>query len=107
MALVARSLLAPSPGLAATIIGVGLGGYAAGKWAKTAGFYHGALVGVLWVALVAFGAMPTAPYARDVLADTVIVIALDVVTLLAGSLGGWLARPEPARPSSSGTGRGR
>jgi hypothetical protein len=105
VALVARSFLAPIPGVAATIIGVGLGGFVAGKWAKTGGLYHGAVVGMGWIALEALGAVPTASYASDVLADTVIVIALDVVTLLAGSIGGWLARPDPS--SSSGTGRGR
>ena len=77
----------------------------AGKWAKTAGLYHGAAVGVGWIALEIFGAVPTAAYANDALADTVLVIALDVVTLFAGSVGGYFARPDPL--SSSDTGRGR
>ena len=105
VALVGRSLLAPIPGVAATIIGVGMGGYVAGKLAKTAGLYHGALVGVSWIALEALGAVPSASYASDVLADTVIVIALDVATLVAGAIGGWIARPDPS--SSSDMGRGR
>ena len=105
VALVARSFLAPIPGLAATIIGVGLGGFVAAKWADSGGIYHGAVVGVGWVALEAFGAVPTPSYAGDVLADTVIVIALDVVTLVAGAVGGYFARTDPS--SSSGTGKGR
>lgn len=103
--LVGRSALAPIPGLAATIIGVGAGGFMAGKWARTSGLYHGAIVATGWVVLEAFGALPTASYATDALQDTVIVIGLDLVTLVAGSIGGYLARPEPS--SSSDTGRGR
>ena len=62
-------------------------------------------MGVGWVALEALGAVPTPSYAADVLADTVITIALDVVTLLAGAIGGYFGWPDPS--SSSGTGRGR
>ncbi len=105
IALIGRSFLASIPGLAATIIGVALGGYVAGKWADSGGLYHGAVVGMGWIALEALGALPTASYASDALADTVIVIALDVVTLFAGAIGGYLARPDPS--SSSGTGKGR
>ena len=77
----------------------------AGKWADSAGIYHGAVVGAGWIALEALGAVPTASYSTDVLADTVVIIAIDALTLFAGSIGGWLARPDPS--SSSGTGRGR
>ena len=105
IALLGRSTLAPIPGLVATIIGVGLGGFVAGKWADSGGLYHGAVVGMGWIALEAFGAVPTASYASDALADTVIVIAIDVAMLAAGSVGGYFARPDPS--SSSGTGRGR
>ncbi len=100
-----RPFLAPIPGLVATVIGIALGGFVAGKWAKTSGFYHGACVAVGWIALEILGAVPTMSYASDALADTVLVIALDVVTLLAGSIGGYFARPGPL--SSSDTGRGR
>ena len=58
-----------------------------------------------WVALEALGAVPTVSYASDVTLDTVIVVALDVVTLFAGSIGGYFGRPDPS--SSSDTGRGR
>lgn len=77
----------------------------AGKSAKTSGLYHGAVVGMGWIALEALGVVPTIAYATDALQDTVIVIGLDVVTLFAGSIGGYLARPDPS--SSSDTGRGR
>jgi putative membrane protein (TIGR04086 family) len=101
----ARSVFAPIPGLVATVIGIAVGGFVAGKWAKQSGFYHGAVVAVGWIALEALGAVPTASYASDALVDTVLVIALDVVMLFAGSIGGYLARPGPL--SSSDTGRGR
>lgn len=101
----ARLFIAPIPGIVATIIGVAVGGYVAGKWADSGGIYHGAVVAMAWIALEAFGPVPAASYATDVLTDTVILIAVDFATLLAGVIGGWLARPGPS--SSSGTGRGR
>jgi len=58
-----------------------------------------------WIALEALGVVPTLAYSSDALQDTVIVIALDVVTLFVGSIGGYLARPDPS--SSSDKGRGR
>lgn len=106
VALGARLLSATIPGLAATILGVALGGFVAGKWAKTAGLYHGAAVGVGWIALEAFGVAPSsAGSSAEVVSDTVMVIALDAVLLVTASLGGLVARPE--RASSSGRGRGR
>lgn len=105
LAIVARSVFAPIPGFVATIVGIGLGGYIAAKWAKTAGLYHGALVGAGWIALEALGAVPTASYSADVLSDTVIVFATDALVLFAGAVGGWRGHPEPS--SSSGTGRDR
>lgn len=105
LAIVARSFLAPIPGLAATIIGIGIGGFIAAKWAKTAGLYHGALVGAGWIALEAFGAVPTPAFSTDVLTDTAIVLATDALVLFAAALGGWRGHPETS--SSSRTGRGR
>ena len=101
----ARLLLAPIPGLVATILGIGLAGYLAGKWADSAGVYHGAVLGACWIGLEVIGLAPGATYSEDVLTDTVVVIALDLVTLLAASFGGWIARRDPS--SSSGTGRAR
>ncbi|HEU5162029.1 MAG TPA: hypothetical protein VFV54_02680, partial [Thermoanaerobaculia bacterium] len=88
----ARYALAPIPGLVATMFGIGLGGFMAGKWADSAGLYHGAIVGAGWIALSAVGLVPTPVYAADVVADTVTVIWLDLATLAAASLGGWIAR---------------
>ncbi len=99
----ARTLVAPIPGIVATIIGVALGGFVAGKWADSAGIYHGAVVGMAWIAFESLGPVPGASYSSDVVTDTVIIIAIDVATLAAASIGGWLARPGPS--SSSGTGR--
>jgi hypothetical protein len=101
----ARTLVAPIPGIVATILGVAAGGYVAGKWAEYAGIYHGAVVGMAWVILDAIGPVPGASYSSDVVTDTVIVMAIDVATLAAGAIGGWLARPGPS--SSSGKDRAR
>jgi len=101
----AHGLLDPTPALVATILGVGAGGFLAGKWADSAGLYHGTAVGVGYIAVEALGLAPSFSYATDVLSDTVTVIAIDVLVLLAASLGGWLARRGPS--SSLDTGRGR
>ena len=105
IAWIAHAALAPIPGVAATIAGVAIGAYLGGKWADSAGLQHGVMVGVGFIVLEAIGIAPSASYASDVLADTVTVIALDVVTLLVASASGYFARPDPS--SSSGTGRGR
>ena len=97
--------LAPILGSIATIIGVAIGGFVAGKWANSAGGYHGALVGAGWIMFEAFGIVPSLRYSEDTLADTLIVFVVELVTLVAACVGGWLARRGPA--SSSGTGRGR
>jgi hypothetical protein len=105
VALLARSFLAPIPGSAATIIGIGIGGYIAAKWANSQGIYHGAMVGVGWIVLEGLGAVPSVSYSPDVLTDTVIVFATDALVLLAGTFGGWRGHPEPS--SSSGKGKVR
>ena len=99
LAVLARSFLAPISGVAATIIGIGVGGFIAAKWAKTAGIYQGACVGAGWIALEAFGAVPTSAYSSDALTDTALVVLIDFATILAGSLGGWLARSQPSSAS--------
>jgi hypothetical protein len=105
LALAARSVLPAAVAGAATILGVGCGGFIAGKWAKSAGLYHGAVVGAGWIALEAFGAIPTQSYSLDALTDTAIVTAIDAVTLIASSCGGWLARRDPSSSSDKGKGR--
>ena len=77
----------------------------AAKWADSAGIYHGSVVGMAWIALEALGPIPGASYSTDVLTDSVIVIAIDLATLIAGALGGWLGRRDPW--SSSDKDRGR
>lgn len=104
-ALVVRTLLTPLPAVAATIFGVASGAFLAGRWAKSAGVYHGAVVAAGFIVLQAVGLVPDGAYAGDAFADTVTVIVLDAATLLAGAIAGWLAWREPS--SSSGTGRGR
>jgi hypothetical protein len=105
IAVPANVLLASTLGSIATIIGIAIGGFVAGKWADSAGLYHGALVGAGWIALEAFGVVPNLTYSNDALTDTVLVFVTDLATLIAGSIGGWRARPGVA--SSSGTDRGR
>jgi len=105
IAVPANLALAPVLGSAATILGVGLGGFLAGKWAKTAGLVHGAYVGAGWILFEAFGIVPGVSYATDTLTDTLIIFAVDLLTLVAGSVGGWWAQRVPS--SSSGTGTGR
>jgi hypothetical protein len=77
----------------------------AGKWANSVGLQHGVMVGVGYIVLEAIGVAPSASYASDVVVDTVVVIGLDAVTLLAASFAGWFATR--GLSSSSDTGRGR
>ena len=77
----------------------------AGKWADSAGLQHGVMVGVGYIVFEAIGLAPSASYSSDVVADTAIVIALDVVTLVSASVAGWLATR--GLSSSSDTGRAR
>jgi hypothetical protein len=99
---------APIFGIAAPLLGIGLGAYLAGKMAKNGGLYHGALVGVGYVLVEAIGLAP-APFesAGDGLGDTVSVIAGDALVLLLGALAGWIGAPRATSSSSSGTGRDR
>ena len=100
-----RTLLTPLPAVAATVFGVALGAFLAGKWAKAGGAYQGAVVAAGFILLEAIGLVPTASYAGDALSDTVMIIVLDGATLLAGAIAGWIA--SPGRASSSDRGRGR
>ncbi len=89
----ARAAGAPAFGVAATFLGIGAGGYLAGKLAKTAGAYHGLLVGIGWIAVEILGLAPgsSGPDA-DALAETVTTIASDVLVLGAAFAGGYLSR---------------
>ncbi len=87
----ARAADAPTFGVAATFLGIGAGGYLAGKLAKTAGAYHGLLVGLGWIALEIVGLAPAGPD-TDALADTVTTIASDMLLLGSACAGGYLSR---------------
>jgi hypothetical protein len=95
-------------GIAAPLCGIALGAFLAGKLAKYAGLYHGALVGVGYVLIEAIGLAP-APLepSGDGIAEGLSIIAGDALLLALGALVGWIAAPRAASSSSSGTGRGR
>ena len=95
-------------GIAAPLCGIALGAFLAGKLAKYAGLYHGALVGVGYVLIEAIGLVP-APLepSGDGLAEGLSIIAGDALLLALAALVGWIAAPQAASSSSSGTGRGR
>ncbi len=105
---VAVSPTAPIFGIAAPLCGIALGAYLSGKLAKYAGLYHGALVGVGYVLVEAIGLAP-APFelAGETLAEGISIIAGDALLLALGAVAGWIAAPQAASSSSSGTGRGR
>ena len=95
-------------GIAAPLCGIALGGLVAGKLAKNAGLYHGALVGIGYVLVEAIGLAP-APFepSGDGLTEGLSIIAGDALLLVLGAGAGWIAAPQAASSSSSGTGRGR
>jgi hypothetical protein len=95
-------------GIAAPLCGIAAGGYLAGKLAKYAGFLHGALTGVGYVLVEITGLAP-APLdaAGDGLAEGLWIIAGDAIVLALATVAGWLATPQGASSSSSGTGRDR
>jgi hypothetical protein len=105
--------LAASPtasifGIAAPLCGIALGAIVAGKLAKNGGLYHGALVGVGYVLVEAIGLAPSPlDTASDGLAEGLSIIAGDALLLAVAALAGWIAAPQAASSSSSGTGRGR
>jgi hypothetical protein len=95
-------------GIAAPLCGIAVGAFLAGKVAKHAGLYHGALVGIGYVLVEAIGVAP-APLepATEGLAEGISIIVGDALLLAMGSLAGWIAAPRAASSSSSDTGRGR
>jgi hypothetical protein len=95
-------------GIAAPLCGIALGGLLAGKAAKHAGLYHGALVGVGYIVVEAIGLAP-APFepAGGSLTEGLSIIAGDALLLAVAALAGWIAAPRAASSSSSDTGRGR
>ena len=80
----------------------------AGKVAKNAGLYHGAVVAVGYVLVEAIGLAPAPLESSGVgLAEGISIIAGDALLLAIGSLAGWIAAPQATSSSSSDTGRGR
>lgn len=94
-------------GIAAPLLGIASGAYLAGKVAKNGGLYHGGLVGVGYVLVVAIGLAP-APFepSGEGLGDGLSIIAGDAMVLALAALAGWIAAPRAGSSSSSGTGRG-
>lgn len=103
-AIATHALVGPATAVAASLFGLAVGGFMAGKWANSAGAYHGAVVGAGFIVLEALGVIPTAAYAGDAFADTLQVIVLDGAALLSSTLGGALSS---RIASSSDTGRDR
>jgi hypothetical protein len=105
--------LAASPtasifGIVAPLCGIALGAFLAGKLAKNAGVYHGALVGVGYVLVEAIGLAPAPLEPAGVgLTEGLSIIAGDALVLTVAALAGWIAAPRATSSSSSGTGRGR
>ena len=95
-------------GIAAPLCGIAVGAYLAGKLAKNAGLYHGALVGVGYVLVEALGLAP-APFepSGDSLAEGLWIIAGDALLLAVAAVAGWIAAPRATSSSSSGMGRAR
>ena len=99
---------APSLGIAAPFCGIAVGAFLAGKMAKYAGAYHGALVAVGYVIVEAIGLAPPPLEAREGgITEGVLIIVGDVLLLLWGAFVGRIAAPRAAPSSSSDRGRGR
>jgi hypothetical protein len=103
LGLVSTTVLPPIPAAAASFFGLLISGLLAGKLARAAPIYHGALAGAGYVICVALGIVPGGGYVSDPLTDTTLVIASDALSIAAAALGGWCARLW----SSSDTGTGR
>jgi hypothetical protein len=99
---------APIFGIAAPLCGIAIGAYLAGKVAKYAGLYHGALVGAGYVLIEAFGLAP-APLepVEGGITEGLWIIAGDASLLLVAALFGWIAAPRATPLSSSDKDKGR
>lgn len=102
-ALVGTAVLPPIPAAVASVFGLFVSGFLAGKLANAAGAYHGALVGAGYVLCEAAGIVRGTASSADPLSDTALVILSDALLIAAAALGGWLSR----LASSSDTGRTR
>jgi len=73
------------------LAGVAAGGYAAGRMAGRDGLYHGAIVGMLAIIVASIAASAGNENVTNVLADTLSIVAIDVLILSFSSVGGWLS----------------
>ncbi len=103
VALLGAAVLPPIQAAVASFFGLLVSGFLAGKLAKRARAYHGALVGAGYVVCEALGIAPGVTYSADPLHDTVALIVSDALLIAAAALGGWCARPWSS--SDRGTGR--
>ena len=80
----------------------------AGKVAKSAGLYHGAVTGIAYVLLEIVGLVP-APFALsgEALSEGLAIIAGDALLLAVAAGAGWIADRWAGPWSSSGKDRGR
>jgi hypothetical protein len=99
---------APLVGIAAPLSGIAIGAFLAGKVAKYAGFYHGALVGAAYVAAEAVGLAP-APFESVLggIGESLWIIVGDALLLVMATASGWFAAPGAAPSSSAGRDRER
>ena len=74
-----------------SLLGVGAGGYVAGRMAGRDGLFHGAAIGVLSIIVASIAASAGNSNVTDVLVDTLTIVVSDVLLLLVSSAGGWLA----------------
>jgi hypothetical protein len=94
-------------GSGAPLCGIAPGAFLAGKMAKYAGIYHGALVGAGYVLVEMIGLAPALiEVSGDALGDTLSIIGADAILLALAALAGWIGAPRAASSSSSGKGRG-
>ena len=75
----------------ASAVGVAAGGYLAGRLAKSAGLFQGAVVGALWVLAEALGPDLFVSGTTNLAVDTAATVIRDAVLLALGAAGGWLA----------------
>lgn len=72
-------------------LGAGAGGYVAARMAGRDGLFHGAMVGVVDVVILAIIATASSASRPDVVVDTLATIVSDVLILALASVGGRLA----------------
>lgn len=95
--------------VAATPVGLALGGAVAGRISGVFGLLQGGMVGVLWVFAEAL-ADTFAPTGGDILADVALVLIADAGRIALAAAAGWAGArfARPSTPSSSSDrGRGR